>query len=293
MATDNSSTQSNSGISQSPFGRLIDAVGSENLPGFPGTGSQSSGGNSQSGGFSSVSPFDQIRTNIDSLFPPGGGTPNISQEDINNLNPFTSGGNTQSGSSFSANPLANQIDTTRADLTNSITEQVYNGSDTNSIEGKISSAVNNLVTSGTSSSTDAGNAYTESVSPTDSVFPQQPLTQSPDNSQAQITITTNTFNELEGNTDNSADFVTAIYGDNTNNDLRDAQTQISNFASLLKQYGVGNNADADDVTVVRDFLNAVSAGDGYSDRSQVNTVFPQISDYWTNVQADINSFALW
>lgn len=210
MATDNFSTQSNSGISQSPFGRLIDAVGSENLPGFPGAGSQSSSGDSQS----SVSPFDQIRTNVDSLFPPGSGTPNnISQEDISNINPFTSGGSnqsssspsnnssnnvfssgnnpfdpgfgsnlsnqfansssdnnsTQSGSSFSANPTANQIDTTRTDLTNSIKQEVYSGnSDTNSIKGEISSAVNNLVTSGTSSSTNAGNAYTESVPATNS-----------------------------------------------------------------------------------------------------------------------------
>ncbi|GAA6620414.1 hypothetical protein NUACC26_062300 [Scytonema sp. NUACC26] len=109
MADENTSTQntSGSGFSQSPFGRLGDAVGTENLPGFPGGGGTESGGeggNSFAGGGSPVSPFDQIRYNIDqaiyTAFPPGGGTPDANTSiDTSTLNPFNQppGGGSQSG----------------------------------------------------------------------------------------------------------------------------------------------------------------------------------------------------
>jgi hypothetical protein len=205
MATENTSTQStsSSGFSQSPFGRLGDAVGTENLPGFPGGGTQSGGegGNQFAGGGAPVSPFDQIRYNIDqaiySAFPPGGTPDTNTRIDTSTLNPFNqpSGGGNQSGggeglsfggfnpfdpsfgsnvsnqaiqassgsgggstggfggddsnqtgSPFASNPQANQIDATRADLSNFVTAQV-NGGNTNLIAEQISSTVSGLVTS--------------------------------------------------------------------------------------------------------------------------------------------------
>ncbi|MUG92140.1 hypothetical protein F7734_06570 [Scytonema sp. UIC 10036] len=122
MTTENTFTQStsSSGFSQSPFGRLGDAVGNENLPGFPGGGGTQSGGegsNQFAGGGTPVSPFDQIRYNIDqaiyTAFPPGGGTPAANTNiDTSTLNPFNQppgggspssrsnqfGGGTQTGS---------------------------------------------------------------------------------------------------------------------------------------------------------------------------------------------------
>ncbi len=164
MTTENTSTQStsSSGFSQSPFGRLGDAVGTENLPGFPG----GEGGNQFAGGGAPVSPFDQIRYNIDqaiySAFPPGG-TPDANTSiDTSTLNPFnqpSGGGSTggfgggdsnQTGSPFASNPQANQIDATRADLSNYVTAQV-NGGDTALIAEQISSTVSGLVTSLTGS----------------------------------------------------------------------------------------------------------------------------------------------
>ncbi|KYC41759.1 hypothetical protein WA1_17165 [Scytonema hofmannii PCC 7110] len=108
MATENTSTQStsSSGFSQSPFGRLGDAVGTENLPGFPdggGTQSGGEGGNQFAGGGAPVSPFDQIRYNIDqaiySAFPPGGTPDTNTSINTSTLNPFNqpSGGSNQSG----------------------------------------------------------------------------------------------------------------------------------------------------------------------------------------------------
>ncbi|KAF3886791.1 MULTISPECIES: hypothetical protein [Nostocales] len=221
MATENTSTQStsSSGFSQSPFGRLGDAVGTENLPNFPGNGgtqSSSEGGNQFAGGGTPVSPFDQIRYNIDqaiyNAFPPGGGTPDANTSiDTSTLNPFnqppgggspSSGGtstgsteglsfggynpfdpgfgssignqvtlssngsnsssqggfsssnqdgfgggdSTQADSPFASNPQANQIDTTRAELSNFVTAQINSG-DTSSIADGISSTVSGLVTS--------------------------------------------------------------------------------------------------------------------------------------------------
>ncbi|WP_414587574.1 hypothetical protein [Scytonema sp. PCC 10023] len=77
----------------------------------------------------------------------------------------TGGDSNQSGSPFSGNASANEIDATRFGLTDSITSQVSSGNpDSNAIASEIDYAVNNVVNNlGGTSSIDAGNAYTEST----------------------------------------------------------------------------------------------------------------------------------
>ncbi|GAB1540667.1 hypothetical protein NUACC21_33360 [Scytonema sp. NUACC21] len=356
MTTESSSTQTNSGtqsvsgFSQSPFGRLGDAVGTENLPGFPGGGGQNGGtqsggegGNSFAGGGAPISPFDQIRYNIDqaiyNAFPPGGGTPDANTSiDTSSLNPFnqppggasqpsTDGGSqvagpegasfggynpfdpsfgsnvnnqaiqasqgggfggsqgggfggsqgggfgggdsNQAGSPFASNPQANQIDATRADLTNSVTAQVNSGNvDSDAIETEIGSAVNAIVTSSTGSTpslTDAGISESipteDSVSDTtnaiaESVFVEQPLSEYTDNAEAQITTNTNSdlapvSEVLEASSTNDFDaFLNNV-----------SPEQIASFADLIGQYG--DSTESDDLTKVTNFLNSVAASTGW------------------------------
>jgi hypothetical protein len=87
---------------------------------------------------------------------------------------------------------------------------------------------------------------------TESVFPQQSLTGSTE-TQAQIATTT----ANDGGSTAATDFVTALSGNAS-------QTQISSFANLLREYVGSSNADADDLTVVGNFLNDVSAGNNPS-----------------------------
>jgi hypothetical protein len=316
MATENTSTQntSGSGFSQSPFGRLGDAVGTENLPGFPGGGGTESGGeggNQFAGGGTPVSPFDQIRYNIDqaiyTAFPPGGGTPDANTSiDTSTLNPFNQppgggsqsdtgnqfgsddtqagteggpsfggynpfdpgfggsvsnqatqasnqssggstsgfgggstsgfgggntsgfgGGNTsgfgggstsgfgggstsgfgggdsnQASSPFASNPQANQIDATRADLSNFVTTQV-NGGDTGLIAEQIRSTVSGLATSLTSD-TSSSTVVEEPVLVTEVVTPTEDNIVIPTNQVTTVGDITNQSDILNTGIDTSS-----------------------------------------------------------------------------------------
>jgi hypothetical protein len=170
-------------------------------------------------------------------------------------------------------------------LTDSITAQVNSGNpDANAIASEIGTSVNNLVTTlnntsgNTSSPADASSVSTPSTTETESVFPQS-VTESTD--QAQIATTT----ANDGGSTAATDFVTALSGNAS-------ETQISSFANLLREYVGSSNADADDLTVVGNFLNDVSAGNNPSGDNQVGSgsVFTQTSDSLTNVQSNIDTF---
>ncbi|MEC4818808.1 MAG: hypothetical protein SAK29_36870 [Scytonema sp. PMC 1069.18] len=282
--------------SQSPLGRVGDAVNS--IPGTDNTSTGGDGSNQFAGGDTPMSPFDQIRYNIDqaiyNAFPPGGGTPDPNTSiDTSGLNPFNQppGGSqsdsnvvTQTGSGESpsfggynpfdpgmggyfSDPMANQIDATRADLTEDVTALVNDGNvDANVVAGRISTGVNDLVYSYTNS-TSADNASATVVASTpipaaetvsESVFPQTSA------SYSVLTPVTASVN---------ADYTTDYESFLKNVDSDD----LSIFADLISEYG--NVEGDDDLTKVTNFLNEVyaDAGKELSDRTLTTDVWNSVN----------------
>jgi hypothetical protein len=304
MATDNINTSNQSTnstgsltnlLERSPWGRLNEVTSTENvLEGFANATGEN-GTLTTGGGAGSGNPFTNFGNPNASGSPLTGGT-----------NPWaainTSGGSNTSSSVPSTSDVSSDvfsggtgnfggIDFESASQSQSFLSRVEIDQ---IVSSSLSEAGINLPLSGsadsfsggTPSSTEVGNSDTESAPVTESVFPQQVLTDV-NTSQPETTTIADTFGGVESTENNgglteATDFVTALSGNN-------AQSQISDFANLLRQYTGDTNAD--DSAVVEGFITAISSDNGFSNSSQGGTVFPQTSGSWTYVEADLNNFA--
>jgi|GEM_PF-4009660 len=275
------------------------------------SGQTSTGSGNSSTGFMG-SPFAQLRMNIDQLFPPGGGIPNISEMDTRNLNPFTNrgssggqaggnpfgggqaggnpfgggqagGGNTSLNSTDNSsttnnttNPMTDIINDTIDNLSTSIRQGLDNGRTGPAIASEISETVTNLVNSMMSE------ANTNSTATTSSEVPSAPASTDDTNSVIpNLDVTNFASGNVPFGNDNLtyesvSNFFNSIYGENS--PLPPASV-IETFQSLSGQGFTNGSTDSTNVNPSTD--NNLVAG---------SSVFPIDSDALEAIQTNISNW---